>query len=143
MQRLVLYRTYLPQSTLGALYLKQEGRAQTFLCFTVELPWKDNVRRVSCIPEGVYEARYEQHPDLGRAWRLQGVPGRSGILIHSANRPGELLGCIAPNQQLLTDQRGESSRAAMLNLQNVCEPEFEVEIVLNDPIQRAKTAANG
>src|SRR3954466_1672613 len=52
------------------------------ICYTVELPWKDNERSVSSIPEGTYGAklRYD-HSDL---WRLEllNVPGRSNVQIY-------------------------------------------------------------
>lgn len=66
------------------------------ICFTLELPWKDNKQNVSCIPEGEYSCRGEEHEHLGKCFRLEGVTGRVGILIHAANHVRELNGCIAP-----------------------------------------------
>jgi len=43
------------------------------------------------------------------------VPGRSGIEIHPANTPDELLGCIAPGLSAGQD-RVNKSRAAMADL---------------------------
>jgi hypothetical protein len=59
------------------------------LC-TLELPWLDNQRNISCIPAGQYPIRVE-----GKRIRVLDVPGRDGILIHVANKPSELRGCIA------------------------------------------------
>ena len=47
---LELIRTYFPSGTNGKIL--HEGR---LLMYSIELPWKDNHARVSCIPEGSYE----------------------------------------------------------------------------------------
>lgn len=64
---------------------------------TIELPWKNNERNISCIPAGVYEAMaIERYSNSEYAIWLQDVPKRSEILIHTANHVNQLLGCIAP-----------------------------------------------
>ena len=71
---------------------------------TLELPWRDNRRQVSCIPPGSYRCSIVKSPKFGRVYHLASVPGRSAILIHSANLAGDvdkgyttqLQGCIAP-----------------------------------------------
>lgn len=64
--------------------------------YTLEIPWRDNQRSISCIPEGLYEVR----PDEEGRWtgypELQDVPNRTEIIIHPANHVHELEGCIAP-----------------------------------------------
>lgn len=77
-----------------------------------ELPWRDNAHDVSCIPCGEYECVLEgPHVYGGDAidvYRLAGVPGRTGVLIHPANWCGdvakgwksELEGCLAPGLDL-------------------------------------------
>lgn len=73
-------------------------------CFTGELPWKDNKPNVSCIPKGHYVLRYTYSPKYRRyMYTVEGVKGRSGIRLHSANFMGstedgykcQLNGCIA------------------------------------------------
>lgn len=71
---------------------------------TLELPWRDNRRQVSCIPPGSYRCSIVQSPKFGRVYHVTSVPGRSAILIHAANLAGDaamgyttqLQGCIAP-----------------------------------------------
>ena len=71
---------------------------------TVELPWRDNARQRSCIPLGTYKCAIVKSPRFGRVYGVSGVPGRSHVLIHSANFGGDetkgfdtqLHGCIAP-----------------------------------------------
>lgn len=80
-----------PFGTFGTLKLG------AFTCFTLELPWKNNQRTISCIPEGKYLARLGTFkPDI----ELLGVPDRSAIEIHRANLASELRGCIAVGKEL-------------------------------------------
>lgn len=68
----------------------------------LELPWKGNQRKVSCIPPGRYTVRIVDSPKFGKIYEVQGVPGRSEILIHWGNWAGDVskglksdvLGCI-------------------------------------------------
>lgn len=78
------------------------------LVYTIEKPWRNNENNISCIPIGKYLMAPEEHRDLGLVWRLQGVPGRNGILIHSANYEFELKGCIAPGLSLMHDGKGQA-----------------------------------
>jgi len=55
---------------------------------TLELPWKNNAARVSCIPTGVYKCARRQTTSFGYAYEVYGVPGRSAILIHAGNSAG-------------------------------------------------------
>lgn len=90
--------------TPGDLYI--DGR---WFCHTLELPWRDNAPRVSCIPPGSYRIAVKNSPRFGRVYRLSDVPGRSEILIHSGNWAGDVAlgyrshvqGCI-----LLGNRRG-------------------------------------
>jgi hypothetical protein len=57
-----------------------------FACFCLELPWRDNRPDVSCIPPGLYPLSWS---DRNKAYQVQNVPGRSGILIHAGNFAGD------------------------------------------------------
>lgn len=66
---------------------------------TLELPWRQNQRNISCIRPGRYEcfkrqARTGLTAGLCMAYELREVEGRSGILIHVANSASDLEGCI-------------------------------------------------
>jgi hypothetical protein len=78
--------------TLGMLSVDQEPHLPLY---TLELPWNDNKRMVSCIPVGVYQVEPWSSQDHGSVWHIKDVPNREAILIHSANKARELLGCIA------------------------------------------------
>jgi len=56
---------------------------------TLELPWKDNKPRESCIPPGTYECTIRQSPKFGTVYEVQGVQGRSAILFHAGNSAGD------------------------------------------------------
>jgi hypothetical protein len=92
--------------------------------FTLELPWRDNQRMVSCIPPGEYPCVWGLSPRLKRfTYRVQGVPGRDGVLIHSANFAGDhtqgwiaqLNGCIAlgKRQGVLKNAHGQAQKAIL------------------------------
>lgn len=76
--------------TFGAL---MDGKGKQ-LCFTCELPWKDNHAEISCIPTGLYWVEAFDSPKHGGVWKIMNVPGRSNIEIHGGNTIQDLLGCI-------------------------------------------------
>lgn len=64
-------------------------------CFTLELPWLDNKKDISCIPTGRYEWDKYDSPSKGLVIRLKNVPERTFVEIHIANYKRQLRGCIA------------------------------------------------
>lgn len=106
---LELYRNLFEKGTYGALFFKSR-----FICFTVELPWKDNARNISCIPDGCYELELWFTDRFKHHLVVKNVPERSGILIHPANNALlELRGCIAPVSHLSGINKGLYSRNAL------------------------------
>ena len=67
--------------------------------YTVERPWRCNKPFESCIPDGEYALRPYSSPKYPHVWEVCDVPGRTHILIHVANKPEELAGCIAPGMR--------------------------------------------
>ena len=96
MSAITLHRAWRDErSTLGIL--TAEGLDGP-LC-TVELPWRENALRVSCVPCGVFNYCKWDSPHFQReVIRLsdKDMAPRCAILCHVANQPKELLGCIAP-----------------------------------------------
>ena len=112
---LILSRTYFPDGTNGIL--ECDGK---FICKTIELPWKNNETKVSCIPEGKYfiKKRYSKKFQ----WHLEvfGVKNRNLILFHPANNAlQELNGCIAPVTKLSGPGLGLMSRKAVAKLKDL------------------------
>ena len=97
--KLLISRTYEPNFTLGQI-LVLDGHNLLHRCKCIELPWLNNQRNVSCIPEGEYNAVKESHQTKGNVFRLLYVRGRSGILIHKGNYVAGYVkdseGCILP-----------------------------------------------
>ena len=109
---LFLTRTYFPEGTNGKLQC--EGK---LICFTIELPWKNNEKRVSCIPEGKYLIRKRFSQKFQWHLEIEGVENRSLILFHPANNAlKELNGCIAPVTKLSGPGLGLQSRIAFVKL---------------------------
>lgn len=76
-----------------------QGRV-LFSCVTLELPWKDNKRMVSCIPSGTYTISPRKTGKYaGKAFHVENVEGREHILIHAGNYTSHILGCILVGRQ--------------------------------------------
>ena len=73
-----------------------------FNCRTLELPWRQNTRQISCIPPGEYKVEIRLSNKYGRVYWVRRVPNRTYILIHSGNYAGDkskgfkshVMGCI-------------------------------------------------
>ena len=103
-----LQRTYFQQGTNGVL-----SKDDAFICHTIELPWRNNRRGLSCIPEGRYSLETRYSPHRGDHLLVEKVPGRTLILIHPANDAlKQLKGCIAPVSELTGIGKGIDSRIA-------------------------------
>ncbi|MEQ1798267.1 MAG: DUF5675 family protein [Lacibacter sp.] len=109
---LELYRTYFPNGTNGEISLNGVR-----VCSTIELAWKNNQYRISCIPEGKYELTKRYSPKFGHHLLVMNVKDRELILMHPANDAvKELKGCIAPVSILAGEGKGNNSRLALKKL---------------------------
>lgn len=129
MERLVLERIYLTDRTLGSIYRNGETIAKT-----LELPWVQNRRGISCVPESIYRVLRQPPKESRPYWyfRLPNVPNRSGILIHRGTEPGHSKGCILTASRfrnINTSQPSleESGKKLQWMIDNLPE-EFELEI---------------
>lgn len=116
------------ESTQGSLSI--DG---SFQCYTLELPNVDG-KPGSCIPQGRYKVGLAPSPKFmakgeSDSWvqtyadqmpHLEGIPGRSLIMIHWGNDPGDTEGCILVGQNESVDDL-ENSRAAFSDLWNKIE----------------------
>jgi hypothetical protein len=94
--------------TLGQLFILEDNDMPLGSFMTLELPWRNNERRVSCIPAGKYELHPHYSPRFGKCLWVKmpgGDPtvtgGRTGILVHKGNYYSEILGCILPGLILM------------------------------------------
>lgn len=109
---IMIIRTYFPSGTNGKLY-----HGGKLLCYSIELPWKNNERRISCIPEGSYRLKKRYSKKFGEHIEVTEVSGRSLILFHPANNAvKELNGCIAPVTEITGQGCGIKSRPAFEKL---------------------------
>jgi len=122
MLTLVLIRgTSTDDGTFGEL------QGEAFRMLTGELPWRDNLQGLSCIPKGSYTATPRVSPKFGRHFILSDTSPRSYVLTHTGNfcgnkslgKKSDVLGCILvglslsrfDGQKVIT-----RSREAMLRL---------------------------
>ena len=90
---LLIRNTFSKKSTIGELFINGER-----ICDTLENPWVDNQRNISCIPEGVYPVRLRLPRESATRdyvhLLVQEVPNRDWILFHRGNTAKDTSGCI-------------------------------------------------
>jgi len=83
--------------SLGVLevYRHRSDRSPVARFFTLEPPWKENRRSVSCIPVGDYTIQRRVSPKYGLHLHVRGTePQRNLILVHAGNDVKDTKGCI-------------------------------------------------
>jgi hypothetical protein len=133
---LYLRRKYGEKGTNGTITYKGEQ-----ICHTIELPWRNNIQRLSCIPEGRYKLQKTKYYKHGEQIGIPAVLGREAILIHPANNAmRELHGCIAPVTTLTGEGTGDHSRKALDKLKalvySLWDMEAEVFLVIGEYADR-------
>jgi len=109
---LLLQRKYGAQGTNGTITYQGEE-----ICHTIELPDRNNIPRISCIPIGQYKLEKRRYAKHGEQIGIPIVLGREAILIHAANNAlQDLQGCIAPVTTLTGEGRGDYSGKALAKL---------------------------
>jgi len=89
----ILSRRYGVKQTTGCLYIFDEDRA-ILNVKTLELPYLENQREISCIPSGEYDVELIHSLRFGDCFSINDVPDRDGILIHRGNFVSDTRGCI-------------------------------------------------
>ena len=95
-----LLREYYEDHTRGVLIAKDDDGNIVLSCVVLELPWKDNERIVSCIPEGMYLVRRRWTAKFKGHYHLQNVPDRTYILQHPGNYTSDIKGCQLPGLEI-------------------------------------------
>ncbi len=123
------------QGTFGLL-----GAEGFLISRMAELPWRDNIKQMSCIPEGSYIVKWHKSPKFGLVYKVFDVPSRNEILIHKGNFVGasdkgyktNSHGCLLPCLKLGSIK---GQKAGLLSLPAVSKIEeffnrenFELEI---------------
>jgi len=90
---LIIRDTFTEKSTIGRLFINGES-----FCDTLENPWIDNQRSISCIPKGNYKVRLRLARESATRDYLhllvRDVPNRDYILFHRGNTAKDTSGCI-------------------------------------------------
>jgi len=90
---LLIRDTFSKNSVISELFINGE-----LICDTLENPWQDNQRNISCIPEGEYPVRLRLARESASRDYLhllvQEVPNRDWILFHRGNTAKDTSGCI-------------------------------------------------
>ena len=117
---LELIRSYFPAGVNGEILLNGKR-----VCSSIELPWKNNQHRISCIPEGRYALTKRYSQRFGDHLLLNDVADRSYILIHAYNDAlKESKGCIAPVSICTGQGKGNNSRVALKRILAMVYPEL-------------------
>lgn len=104
---LIIRNTFTKKSTLGKLYLNGG-----LYWHTLELPYKDNQRSISCIPAGRYKVK-KRSAEQSSKYKyehliVEAVPNRKYILFHIGNYPHDTSGCILIGDTYARDFIGNS-----------------------------------
>jgi len=90
---LLIRDTFSENSVIGELFLDGER-----MCDTLENPWLDNQRNISCIPKGEYKVRLRLPRESATRdyvhLLVEDVENRSYILFHRGNNAKDTRGCI-------------------------------------------------
>ena len=110
--------TFSKESTIGELFLNGER-----MCDTLENPYINNEKNISCIPEGVYKVRLRLARESATRDYLhlliQDVPNRKWILVHRGNTAKDTSGCILVGLGSKQDFVGNSILAMDLLMKEV------------------------
>ena len=115
---LIIRDTFTEDATLGELFLNGER-----MCDTLELPWRENIIGISCIPAGEYKVRLRTARESASRDYLhllvQDVKDRSYILFHRGNYASDSRGCILVGMTSKQDFVGNSTLAMDLLMKEI------------------------
>jgi len=88
------------KQTIGVLYILTDNGSIIADFDTLELPYLDNKRDVSCVPNGKYLCKKRKTSKFGEHLYLVDVPNRDYILIHRGNFYTDIKGCVLIGKDL-------------------------------------------
>lgn len=133
MKLLITRFSHEENQTLGYGIVFNDSNGVQYTFSTLELPWKENARRISCIPVGEYKVVKRWSEKYKNHFHVLDVPNRSYILLHSGNYNRHTLGCILCGKSHL-DINGDgerdltSSKPTMKKLNEILPDEFTMVI---------------
>jgi len=87
-----LTRYYTNYGVWGKINLPSPHRGYLY---SIEKPWQENQKNISCIPEGRYRCKRYESNTFSNTFKVVNVCGRSHILFHIGNKVSDVKGCIA------------------------------------------------
>ena len=115
---LLIRDMFTDESTIGELFINGER-----FCDTLELPYLNNQRSISCIPEGQYKVRMRLPIESATRDYLhllvQDVKDRSYILFHIGNTAKDTRGCILVGMTSKQNFVGNSTLAMDLLMKEI------------------------
>ena len=119
------------RGTIGILKIDKR-----VICFTLELQDLLNKQMVSSIPAQQYRCLIHQLRDGRSTFRVQGVPGRTGIDFHSGDGPEDTHGCIILATKLARyvnpSDVVDGSREAFRLFMDLCEDQQEIHLTITE-----------
>ena len=106
MDTITIIRTYYQDYTSGQVWINDN-----YVCNTLELPYKNNERNISCIPEGIYNAKINYSKKHRAHILILKVKGRSDILLHTGNTLSDTQGCVLVGTKYQEKQLRNSKQA--------------------------------
>lgn len=103
---------------------------------TLERPWKDNQRSISCIPTGAYICKRIISPKFGNTFQVIDVPNRDMIEFHKGTFEKDTHGCIIIGEQfgsLLNQPVVFASQAGFEEFLRITTTVSEFELFIRDP----------
>lgn len=122
------------KQTRGTLQIFNRDNKKVFECLTLELPWKNNERKVSCVPVGEYIVVPRVSQKYSKHLHLSNVPNRDLILIHQGNYHTDILGCILVGSRFSDINKDGvldvlNSKATMKSLMSTAPKGFTLTII--------------
>jgi len=105
------------------------------LFVTLELPWEDNQKDISCVPAGTYHVVKVYSEHFKRyVYKLMNVPNRDNVEIHIGNTVKDILGCIVLGMNYSMTEYGiVNSTIAFNSFMSIMPSEFDLTIF--DPVR--------
>lgn len=119
------------EGTQGCMLMSTDSSPEIeYLCDTLELPWRDNQRNISCIPAGSYKVTKREPSQKFNYphFILHDVQERSWILIHIGNMVQETAGCILVGERRDTNDFIFNSRLTLRELHDTLPEQFTLTI---------------
>jgi hypothetical protein len=119
--------------TMGHAVVVDDNDKVIFDFHTLELPYLENKRRISAIPQGNYKCEKRISQKYGHHWHVLDVENRTLILIHSGNYHTHTLGCILVGRNLVDLNKDgledvTDSVTTMNKLREILPDEFELVV---------------